>query len=231
MRFNQRGFIDFALRGDVVDFYEVSAPLELSSGRTSTCYINWKRFTSDAWRTEKLAESVLGFALDHNLQPACYYGVEEGNSKLGLFTQLKWAKQCPDYGPGSHPLPMGRAVLKTRGPEEERRFLGRPYGGVVLLEDAVTTAGSLIQRILEFNEDPDIEVIAAIALTDRMHRREDGKSAKEAVEATGVPFFSMSTAFQLIPPAYKKIQPGEDIGRALEAEYRQYGVSTLKLVT
>jgi hypothetical protein len=40
----------------------------------------------------------------------------------------------------------------------------------------------------------------------------------------------MSKAHDLLPLAYEKYAPGEKIARAVEEEYRQYGVEPLSLL-
>jgi hypothetical protein len=75
--------------------------------------------------------------------------------------------------------------------------------------------------VVGFFEDP---------ITLKSGRMYDLQSVQQAVEAKGVPYHALSSALTLLPEAYARLQPGEDIGRAIEAEFEEYGVEKLKLV-
>jgi len=155
--------------------------------------------------------------------------VPEGATKLGILAQCRWAQQQPDYAEGSHILAMGRAKPKDHGAARDRYFVGMPTGKVVVLEDVMTTGGSAIKS-LEFLKDSGVDVVALIGLTDRMEKRDDGLSVREAVDTRGVPYYNMSSALEILPAIYGKLQPGEQIGRAIESEYSHYGVEPIRLV-
>ena len=63
-----------------------------------------------------------------------------------------------------------------------------------------------------------------------MELRDDRTSVKQAVGEKGVPYYELSSALELLPQAYKISNPGENIARAVEAEFKQYGVKALKLI-
>src|SRR3989338_6196076 len=126
-------------------------------------------------------------------------------------------------------LPMGRGKPKERGPLEEREFCGIPEGDVVVLEDTITTGGSVlkeIERIRKANAD----VIGVVVLTDRLELRDDGRSAREAVESLGVYYGALSDAFQLIVPAYEVLKPRDELARKVEDYYDRYGIKPLRLL-
>jgi len=225
-KFNQEKFNQFILENKVVGFFE--EPITLKSGRLSHWYVNWRNVAEDVFLSDKLSDYVMAFVEDLGLQPDCFYGVPEGATKLGIITQYKWAKESKNYGLGSHILPMGRGKPKDHGKLKDRFFLGQPKGKVVILEDVTTTGSSLLETIDNLTQ-AKIQIIAAIGLTNRMEMGDDGKSVKETVEAKGAPYLQMSNALELLPLAYEKLKPGEEIAKKVEEEFQEYGVEKLKL--
>ncbi|MFH1687254.1 MAG: hypothetical protein ABIE70_06990, partial [bacterium] len=121
------------------------------------------------------------------------------------------------------------AKPKDHGAPRDRFFVGAPKGKVVVIEDVTTTGGSLITT-LEFLRETGIAVSAVLSLTNRMERRDDGRTVKEAVEQLGVPFRNMSSALEVLPRIYRQDNPSAAVGKAIEAEFAAYGVAPLKLV-
>jgi len=226
-KFNQESFNQFILENNIIGFFE--EPITLKSGRQSFWYINWRNVAEDVFLLDKLTDYVLDFVQDLNFKPDCFFGVPEGATKLGILTQHKFAKTSPDYSPGSHILSMGRGKVKEHGDPKDRFCIGQPRGKVIILEDVTTTGGSLIETIDRLKE-LDAQIITAISLTNRMELRDDGKSVKEAVEEKGIPYLQMSNALELLPLAYQKLKPKEEIGKQIEEEFEKYGVRKLKLL-
>lgn len=227
MDFNQTEFDRFELNNKVIGFFEKQVTLK--SGRKSNWYANWRNVAEDAFLLDKLSDFVLAYVKDKGLQPECFYGVPEGATKLGVLTQIKLAKQSQVYAPGSHVVSMGRGKPKEHGVPKDKYFLGVPRGPTIILEDVTTTGGSLLTTIDSLVE-ANVPIIAAISLTNRMELRDDGKSVQQAVGDKGLNYFSLSNALELLPQAYKLANPGENIARAIEEEFKQYGVSPLKLI-
>ncbi len=225
-KFDQGEFNRFALENNVVGFFE--KPIKLKSGRMSNWYVNWRNVAEDVFLLDRLTDYIIAFTEDLGLEPDCFYGVPEGATKTGILTQYKWARRSPDYGPGSHALPMGRGKPKEHGAPKDRYFVGQPRGKTIVLEDVTTTGSSLLTAIDSLAE-VGVPVIAAFGLTNRMELRDDGQSVKAAVESKGIPYYALSDAFQLLPEAYKRLNPGEDIARAIEEEFKKYGVRELRL--
>jgi orotate phosphoribosyltransferase len=224
--FNQEEFNRFVLENNVVGFFE--EPIKLKSGRMSNWYVNWRNIAKDVFLLDKLTDYVIAFTEDLGLEPDCFYGVPEGATKIGVLTQYKWAKKAPNYSPGSHVLPMGRGKPKNHGAPKDKYFVGQPKGKTIVLEDVTTTGGSLLTTIDSLAE-AEVPVIAAFALTDRMELRDDGQSVQVAVESKGIPYHVLSNALQLLPEAYRRLNPGENIAKAIEEEFEKYGVEKLKL--
>ena len=226
-KFNQQEFNRFILENKVIGFFE--KPIILKSGRLSHWYVNWRNVTEDVFLTDQLADMVITFVESLGIKPDCFYGVPEGATKLGVILQYKWARNSPDYKAGSHILAMGRSKPKDHGELKDRFFIGQPKGKVLIIEDVTTTGSSLLETIDTLNL-AKTQIIAAIGLTNRMELRDDGQSVKEAVEKKGVTYYQMSDALELLPLAYRKLKPGEEIAKKVEEEFEKYGVKKLKLL-
>jgi orotate phosphoribosyltransferase len=225
-RFKQEEFNRFIQENNVYGFFEDA--ITLKSGRKSHFYANWRNVVEDVWLTDRLAEYVISFTESIGLRVDTFYGVPEGATKLGVITQFKWAQRFANYAKGSHILAMGRAKPKDHGAPKDKYFVGMPRGNVAVIEDVTTTGGSLL-RTLEGLAESGIHVVCVISLTNRMEKRDDGRSVKEAVENKGFSFYSMSSSLELLPIMYKILQPGEHIADAIEQEFGEYGVQELKL--
>jgi orotate phosphoribosyltransferase len=224
--FVQKEFNRFIEENNVYGFFEDA--ITLKSGRKSHFYANWRNVVEDVWLTERLAEYVISFTESIGLNVDTFYGVPEGATKLGVITQFKWAQRFANYAKGSHILAMGRAKPKDHGAPKDKYFVGMPRGNVVVIEDVTTTGGSLL-RTLEGLAESEVRVAGVISLTNRMEKRDDGCSVKEAVENRGFSFYSMSSSLEMLPIMYKMLEPGEHIADAIEQEFREYGVQELKL--
>ncbi|MCK5125120.1 MAG: hypothetical protein KAR42_02595 [candidate division Zixibacteria bacterium] len=225
--FNQDEFNTFTSENNVYGFF--SEAITLKSGRKSHFYANWRNVVEDVYLTEILVNFVISFVRDNDIDVDTFYGVPEGATKLGILTQFFWAKNQDNYGKGSHALSMGRAKPKEHGAPKDRYFVGLPQGRVVLLEDVTTTGGSSLNS-LDSLRDAGIDVVAVISLTNRMEKRNDGLSVKDAFAKRKVPFYNMSSALDLLPVVFNKVHDGEEIGLAIEAEFDKYGVSSIKLL-
>jgi orotate phosphoribosyltransferase len=225
-RFDQGVFNRFLIDHRVVGFFDEA--IRLKSGRESHWYVNWRTVAGDVFLIDQLADFLIAFAHDHGLDPDGFYGVPEGASKLGVLATYKWVREKPGFGPGSHALPMGRGKQKEHGVPEDRFFLTPPRGRIVVVEDVTTTGQSLLAALDQLQEI-DVEVAAAVGLTNRMERRDDGSSVEEAVRAKGVAYFALSDATQFLPAAVRAFSPRAEIVRSIEKEFEQYGVRPLRL--
>ena len=225
--FDQQSFDEFVVHNKVYGFFD--KPITLKSGRLSHFYANWRTIVGDVRLTEILVDYVLSFVKDRSIEVDTFYGVPEGATKLGVLTQYTFARQQAGYDIGSHALSMGRAKPKEHGAPRDRLFVGAPRGKVVVIEDVTTTGGSSM-AVLEFLRDAGVTVSALISLTNRMEKRDDGMAVKEAVEQTGVPFYNMSSALDILPRVYGVNNPPRTVGEAIEVEFATHGVEPLKLV-
>ena len=221
-------FYKFIIENNVIGFFK--EPIKLKSGRLSYWYVNWRNIAQDVYLIDQLTEYILKFVIFLGLNPDCFFGVQEGATKLGIITQFKWAKNQSDYNKGAYILPMGRGKPKEHGDPRDKFFVGIPKGKVVILEDTTTTGESLIRLIKKFLEI-DVKILAAIGLTDRNELREDNKTVIEAVKEKGVEYYAMSDAIDLLPKVYKIVHPGNEIGEEIEKYFDKYGTKKIKLVT
>jgi len=224
--FSQQSFNQFVLDNDVYGFFEKA--ITLKSGRQSHFYANWRTVVEDAWLTEKLVDYVLAFTESLGLKVDTFYGVPEGATKLGVLTQYTSARRQNGFARGSHVLAMGRARPKEHGAPRDRFFVGAPRGRVVVIEDVTTTGGSSLTTLNGLRE-AGAEVVALLSLTNRMEKRDDGRSVKEAVEEIGIAFYHMSSALDLLPLVVRKLNPASAIIQSITSEFHQYGVAELKL--
>jgi len=227
MAFIQDDFNRFVEENNVIGFFK--EPITLKSGRKSNFYANWRDIVEDVYLTDKLADFVIEFAKKNNLHADTFFGVPEGATKIGIITQYKYAKLANNFGKGSHTLSIGRAKPKEHGVPKDKFFVGAPRGRVVVIEDTTTTGGSLLTT-LDMLKEAGITVTAVISLLNRMEKRDDNLSVKEAVEKRGPKFYNMSAATQILPRVYKKLLPGEEIARAIEKGFEEFGVEKIKLI-
>jgi orotate phosphoribosyltransferase len=237
-QFNQNNFNKFVIDNGVIGFFE--NPVVLKSGRQSNWYVNWRTVSEDVFLMDQLSEYVLNFAGDLisageiSDSEICYYGVPEGATKLGLLVQYKYASRAPGYGKGSHVFPMGRAKPKEHGDPKDKFFVGAPKGNLIVLEDVTTTGGSLIETIIKLVE-AGITVSACIGLTNRMEKRDDGRSVKSAIESIqstdgkNIKYFQMSDALSILPEVVSRLNPSLKIQNSIEEEFKKYGLSELSL--
>ncbi len=224
MLFSQESFNSFIIDNGIIGFFK--EPITLKSGRKSNWYVNWRTATNDAFLLDQLTNFILQFVKTKGISFSCFYGVPEGATKTAVIAQFKYAKSSSEFSKGSFPVPMGRGKPKEHGDPKDKYFVGQPKGKVIVLEDVTTTGGSLLNAIQSLKE-AGIEIAAAIGLTNRMELRDDGKSVKEAVESLGIPYYEMSRATELLPLAYKKLNPGKEIAEAIAREFKSYGVEEI----
>ncbi len=222
--FDQQAFNTFVLNQDIVGFFPKK--IQLVSGRTSSWYVNWRNCSYEVSLIDKLSDFLLSFVSDQKIQFDCFYGTPDGVTKLAVISQYKWAKMQQDYKTKSYILPMGRKTAKDHGDPKDRFFVGSPRGKVIVLEDVTNTGGSLLKSVIRL-QDMGVEVMAAVALTNRNVLMDDGRHVRLPLKERGVPYLSMSDGITLLPLAYEKLQPGEKLKKDLLAEFEKYGESSL----
>lgn len=141
-------------------------PIRLKSGLSSHTYINWREASNQVHLIDELSDLVIAGIQKNYPDCDCIYGVPEGGSKLALISQFKWVKSFKKECAASPSLAMGRAKPKLHGDPNDKYFIGKPSGKVVVLEDVVTTGQSLF-NCLDHLKDQSINVLGVLVLTDR----------------------------------------------------------------
>jgi len=183
----------------------------------------------DVFLTDRITDMVLEYLDPQGIFAHTLYGVPEAATKLALLAQFKSATRSPDYGIGSHALAMGRGKPKDEhGNPKDRYLLGQPKGLTLVIEDVTTTATSAINAA-RLVEEGGAHVGGILSMFNRMNLDGDRRSAEDNVVQAGFPFVWIGSADELLPRAYAAMQPSEEIGDKIEAEYRQFGVKPLSL--
>jgi orotate phosphoribosyltransferase len=216
-------FNKFIIENNVIGFFDEL--LTLKSGRKSYWYVNWRTVAEDVFLLDKVSDFLLSFVKHLNLKPDCFYGVPEGATKLGIITQYKWAFKDKKIKPGKYVLSMGRGKPKDHGAPKDKYFLGIPKGKVILVEDTTTTGSSMLKAIDDL-VDNNVNIIAAIGLTNRNEIRDDGNTVEEAIQKKRIQYYAMSNAIDLLP----KLHPNKTISNHIEAYFKKYGTSEIKFL-
>ncbi len=204
MGFNKEEFNKFLIRCGVVMYSD--KPFKLKSGKLSNWYFNLRRVTNDVYAIEKLANYIISYVEEQGLDVECFYGVPEGATKIGIITQFIYAKNNPEYGFGTHMLPMGRGKIKNHGAEEDRYFIGKPEGKTFVIEDVATTGTSLIESIKRLKECK-VPICGCCAIIDRSIMEYGESIIKDKIETTfNIPYFYMTDAQQLLRTLYEKVR-------------------------
>ena len=230
MKFIQQEFNHFVLSHHIIGIFE--QPITLVSGRKSHWYVNWRNVFNNPYHLEKVAQFILGFTKDKGFQPDCFYGVPEGATKLGIITQYLWAMSNVAGGSTEGKLsfhqrnvvlPMGRAKPKEHGAPQDKYFVGMPQGKVIVLEDTTTRGESLLKSVQQL-QAAGINVIAALNLTNRNVKRDDGTTIADALHRLGVQYYALSNALDLLPDVVRELKPSPEVILHIEKEFEQYGI-------
>lgn len=228
--FERSAFYQHILDNGIVGLFPEE--ITLKSGRKSHWYINWRKTLSSILAVGTTARHVLDFAEDLSMWPDSFVGVPEGATAIGIACSMIATRHkgtIPAEG-GFYPLPVGRAVPKDHGDPADRFFVSPPIGQVIVLEDVTTTGGSLVKFIKRIQEVKNAEVRCAIGLTNRMAKRDDGLSVEAGVKKdTGVPYYHMSSALDLLPEVISKANPPKAVVDAIVEEFRRFGIERLEL--
>lgn len=218
--FDQKKFNQFVLDQGIVGFFPT--PIKLVSGRMSSWYVNWRNVSQDVQLIDVLTDYLLDFVKERKIKFDCFYGTPDGATKLAVIAQYKWAKSQPNFGKKDYLLPMGRKVPKDHGEKKDRFFVGAPQGKVIVLEDVTTTGGSLLKAVNDLL-DMGIQVVAAIALTNRNELMDDGRHISQALADKGIQYLAMSEGVDLIPLALDRIK------KPILEEFKKYGQKEINL--
>jgi len=217
----KKNFYNFIIENRVIGFFD--EPITLKSGRKSYWYENWRTVAEDVFLLNTVSDYLLLFVKHLNLKPDCFYGVPEGATKIGIITQYKWAFMDKRIKPGMYTLSMGRGKPKEHGALKDKFFLGIPKGNVILLEDTSTTGSSMLRTIDDLAKI-NVNIIAAIGLTNRNELRDDGLTVEGALNNKGVKYYSMSDAIDILP----KLKLNPTVATHIENYFKKYGKKEIK---
>ena len=189
--FDQKQFNHFIQENQVVKHFDKA--IRLKSGETSHTYINWRQATSDAYISYELTNFILSAMHQYYPEATCIYGVAEGASKLAVISQFLWAQQQESFEKDLYPLAMGRGKAKEHGDPADRYFLGSPKGKIVVLEDVITTGGSLLDTLKQL-EEMDADILGVLVLTDRSTKKH---AFHDYMDSKNIPLKALSSLSEL----------------------------------
>jgi Orotate phosphoribosyltransferase len=218
-RFKQEAFNHFILSNKVIGLYD--QPITLKSGKQSNWYVNWRQICSDVAKIDSISDAVLDFIHDKDIDLDCILGVPEGATKLGLLCHYKWAKAQSDFDTKAYPYPMGRQTAKEHGHPDDKYFVGAPEGNIVLLEDVATTGISMINFIKTLRE-ANKNIVAAVSLTNRMDKNQDGKTVAVLMSELEIPYYSLSNGKELVQELITVDSVSSELKKTIETELLAY---------
>ncbi len=224
--FDQQAFNNLIIENNIVGL--TRDLITFKHGRKSPTYVNWRRIADDVYLTDKLSDFVLAYLADNNIEHESIYGIPDGGTKLATIMQYKWAKSRPDLAKGKYALAQGRKEPKEHGDPADRYFLGVPRGKTVIVEDIVTTGGSLFSGIDKLKE-VGIREITVVILTDRNERRDDGQTVGEYCRNKGIAYFAMSNLLDLLPEVVEKQNADSELKKLIEEYFEKYGERKIDL--
>lgn len=164
---------------------ELAEPVRLASGNWSRYFIDGKVAlgAGDDLRlaAEAITERVIGAGVEFDAVGGLTLGADALCAAIAVVSGAHWfivRKQAKGRG-------TNRLVEGTRIGEGHR---------VLLIDDVVTTGGSILQAY-ESVQATGAEVVAAVTLADR------GDDARRAFDERGVPYFPMATYQDMGIPA------------------------------
>jgi orotate phosphoribosyltransferase len=160
-------------------------PVELASGELSSEFVDGKQALADGADLElacrAMLEELSAHGIDFDAVGGLTMGADAFSHVLAVLARCRWftVRKTPK-GRGTN-----RLVEGARVGEGDR---------VVLIDDVVTTGGS-IQQALAAVRETGADVVAALTLVDR------GEVAKAFFAAEGIPYVALVTYVDLgIPP-------------------------------
>lgn len=221
---NKQSFYEFIIKHEIIGIH--AEPIKLKSGRLSHFYINWRKASNDAFLLDQLSDYLLAHIKEQGTHIDSIYGVPEGATKLALMTGMKLAKESSLWAPSQHVIPMGRAKPKLHGSLEDKYFIGKPSGKVLVIEDTITTGLSLFEQI-DLLFEHGVDVVGICTLTDRMQKRDDQLSVAACINQRykgSISYTSLSAADEILASLIASKQFDSAIIETIKDEFKQYGI-------
>ena len=229
MQYDKFRLLCFAVEEGIIGFPE--KPVKLNSGRESEWYVNWRKAAKDVCSMDFLTDVICFYIIKNKIDVKCIYGVPEGATPTALLATMKIAQwKGTNFRPeqGEYSLAMGRGRPKNHGSPEDMYFICKPEGRTLILEDVTTTGDSLL-RTIELLESANVEIAGTLSITDRLQKRNDGKSVEEAVRKAGYIHHALTTGPEMIKLAYDWKKIDEEKAEKIEKEFEKYGITPLTL--
>ncbi len=166
-------------RSDIYQYRE--EPFLLASGKRSHHYFNCKKITLIPSRLHLLARAIVEelIPLNMNERPQAVGGLTMGADPLAYAVSLAYH----EAGEGVYPL-IVRKEAKGHGTGRQIEGELDRVKEVVMLDDVVTTAGSMLKAVAAFR-DAGLTVRRAIAIVDRQ------EGGREALQSEGIELFAL----------------------------------------
>ncbi len=223
--FKKDEFNRFVLDNNVVGIKE--EPFKLKSGRLSHWYANCRVLSDTYGLLNRTAEFVTDYLKGRGIEFDYVYGVPAGATKLGIAVNYKLGAGRPEQK-----MIIGREKPKEHGDARDKYFIGPVEEGdkVVVLEDVTTTGGSVISQ-LEYLAEAKAEVVAVVALINRLERRDDGMSVAEYIKNTfGIDYHWLSDAKTLLPMAAKEADLSKGLMSKVQKNLNEHSVEQISVM-
>jgi orotate phosphoribosyltransferase len=158
----------------------------LASGKRSSYYIDCRRVTLNGFASQIIGESLVHLLKPHHLDAVG--GVLMGAAPLVTATTVAAASQGIRLDGF-----LIRKAIKKHGMQRLVEGHCQPWMRVALLEDVVTTGGSVIEGIAQLRDQyPNLQIEGVVSLVDR----EAG--GREAFGAEGIPYQPIFNVSELL---------------------------------
>ena len=224
--FKKEEFDKFILDNKVVGIKP--EPFKLKSGRLSYWYANCRVMSDTFELIDRTAGFVADFISEHKLDFDYVYGVPAGATKLAVAINYRIGQK---NNKNSQKIIIGREKPKEHGDPKDRYFIGPVQSGdkVIVLEDVTTTGGSVIDQ-LKFLKEAGLDIVAVVALVNRLEKRDDGLGVAEYIKKEfNVPYYNLTDAKRILPAAIKHGNFGNDMVAKVEETVNQVSISPIKL--
>lgn len=225
MAFSKKEFDEFILKNKVVGIKE--EPFKLKSGRLSHWYANCRVLSDTFELLDRTSGFVIDFLQEKGMKFDYVYGVPDGATKLGMMINARLGAENP-----KQKMVIGRKEPKEYGDPRDRYFIGPVAEGdnVVVLEDVTTTGSSVIEHI-RFLREAKLNVVAVVALVNRLEKRDDGLGVAEYIKKEfNLPYQWLSDAERLLPLVVKEGKLSAELVKKAQENVNQYSIKTIKLI-
>ncbi len=222
--FDKRAFEEWIIESGAFRIGEYT----LKSGRRAFHYVNCRVLTDTAQSLEKSTSHILDFVADNNLEPDCFYGVPDGMTKTAVIAGYRWASERRS-DQEDMVIPTGRKTPKEHGDPRDRFFVTPPEGDTLVLEDVVTTGGSLLEELDKIEQLENASVVGVVVLVDRLEKGMGDRSVRELVGERGVDYYAITDVARLLKTYHATRGLDDEIREKIERYFEEYGVVRVRL--